>query len=860
MKNIKRIIIGLFIFVAFLFVFSGFNAKADPVATSSEIQVTGASVRTSGNAGIRFVGTVGSYDTTNVKAYGIAIAYGEQNVEDIILGATVGGKSILTATVNELDGEGKFYIVLYGVPEASYAQDVTARAYVILNDDSVVYSTASKTRNLAQVAIAAKNDGFGGGLIDTVVDNIEDNYKYITTTTTNEFVISDVYTLDYSYSNLKNLWAEFISDYNEATGATLTTAATASEFFNSFKIGTDASTATKVFPANCNAVKMFSGARMVKWGWILQYLKDHYEAIHIKNQADALLREDRTCVTVYDGKVLGGYRLEHLAASIWNFFNEGSATLSYNANKFPNGEASYSSVQWPKFDNSRAKRIGTSITLPLTAQSHTGYNLTGFSDASNSYSLGGSYILTSSNNVFKPVYTVISYSITYYSNSVLVDLNPATYNIETATFSLPTLEDNVDYCFAGWYNNPGFDGAAIDSIAVGSTGNKTFYACWVENTPTPVELTSAQISIIETKSPTMYVSNSFVGGKYIINGTTYNYSSGDVLFKTISAALAEATSSDVIYVLPGTYSEDLSLSTIGLTIIGNNVDINGNAARNTETTITGVVTITGAGTEFNGFNMSTTGRISIKANNVKISSLLSTYSGDKNTDFIMLQSTQSGTVVEKTKATFSSTSRFVACNSKDWVISNARVSDCTATGYKYATPKTNGSYVDGIKFQNISGTITINNNRLDGFDQFPVFLGSSANTATRIDIIDNHFSNGGNYQEVISIRASKATTYSNIIGNTFEGSRGIYVINIRGTITDGYSKIAYNKFLDTTTASIVTKYLTSATYSEAFIVDHNYFATAPTSSSVQTTKSITNTHSTTAELDTAYAAYKESLN
>ncbi|MBQ7275681.1 MAG: InlB B-repeat-containing protein [Bacilli bacterium] len=174
MKIVRRIIVFLFVLVCAFFAFANLNrASADPVTTSSEIQVLGAGVRTAGNAGIRFVGSVGSYDTTDVKAYGIAIAFGEVDVNDILLGETIGGKSVLTATDTELDGEGYFYIVLYGVPEASYAQDVTARAYVILNDDSVVYSTTATTRNLAEVAIKAKDEGESGGLIDIVTSAVK---------------------------------------------------------------------------------------------------------------------------------------------------------------------------------------------------------------------------------------------------------------------------------------------------------------------------------------------------------------------------------------------------------------------------------------------------------------------------------------------------------------------------------------------------------------------------------------------------------------------------------------------------------------------------------------------------------------
>ena len=259
--------------------FSGFNAKADPVATSSEIQVTGASVRTIGNAGIRFVGTVGSYDTTNVKAYGIAIAFGEQNVDDIVLGGTVGGKSVLTATDTSLDGEGKFYIVLYGVPEASYAQDVTARAYVVLNDDSVVYSTASKTRNLAQVAIQAKNDGFGGGLIDIVVDNIEDNYKAIRVNHFENLVSIGV---DEYEKDPFVLRREFIADFNSFANTSLTTSSNYTAYYNAMKSSAyNDVTDSKLY-------LFFKDAEMgTKWGWLVTYLNG-FNVTHLSNQIKAI--------------------------------------------------------------------------------------------------------------------------------------------------------------------------------------------------------------------------------------------------------------------------------------------------------------------------------------------------------------------------------------------------------------------------------------------------------------------------------------------------------------------------------------------------------------------------------------------
>ena len=57
--------------------------------------------------------------------------------------------------------------------------------------------------------------------------------------------------------------------------------------------------------------------------------------------------------------------------------------------------------------------------------------------------------------------------------------NPATYTIETSTITLqaPT---HTGYSFAGWYTRNDFSGAPVTEITQGSTGDKTFYAKWIE--------------------------------------------------------------------------------------------------------------------------------------------------------------------------------------------------------------------------------------------------------------------------------------------------------------------------------------------------------------------------------------------
>ncbi|GHT67642.1 hypothetical protein FACS189452_05740 [Bacteroidia bacterium] len=70
------------------------------------------------------------------------------------------------------------------------------------------------------------------------------------------------------------------------------------------------------------------------------------------------------------------------------------------------------------------------------------------------------------------------YSITYHLNSGTGASN-STYTIESAAITLPT-PSRANYTFAGWYDDAGFTGSAVTTIATGSTGNKAFYAKWLE--------------------------------------------------------------------------------------------------------------------------------------------------------------------------------------------------------------------------------------------------------------------------------------------------------------------------------------------------------------------------------------------
>ena len=78
-------------------------------------------------------------------------------------------------------------------------------------------------------------------------------------------------------------------------------------------------------------------------------------------------------------------------------------------------------------------------------------------------------------------FSIKNYTITYNLNGgTNTTSNPASYTVETETITLqdPTKEG---FLFAGWYTSSTFNGTAVTSITKGSTGDKTYYAKWIDS-------------------------------------------------------------------------------------------------------------------------------------------------------------------------------------------------------------------------------------------------------------------------------------------------------------------------------------------------------------------------------------------
>jgi len=92
------------------------------------------------------------------------------------------------------------------------------------------------------------------------------------------------------------------------------------------------------------------------------------------------------------------------------------------------------------------------------------------------------------------------YKVTLKDGSDVLD-NVTYYLCDVAT-TLPTLT-KTGYTFAGWYADEAFTGDAVTEIAVGSTGDKSYYAKWTPNTYT-VTLNANEGTVAEGKDVTSY--------------------------------------------------------------------------------------------------------------------------------------------------------------------------------------------------------------------------------------------------------------------------------------------------------------------------------------------------------------------
>ena len=466
--KLRRLFVIAITFVLLSLFAVSFKVAANAVETSELITVQGAQIRTTGNAGIRFVAKE-EYEGTNETAWGIILAYGEAEANDeFVIGGTVNGKAVLKGEVTSTK-EGVFTATLYNVPTDAYAQVVTARAYVV-DGDKVVYSQNVAVKSLAEVALKAKNDGNASELVANVVETMGQYKKYYTDALNRAFLSSAKFESDY-----RVLAKLFIADWNEMFETELTEdsflGGSSSDFYASAKSSKQADwTGSKL-------VTFFQDENMkAKWGWVLDLISDKSTNTFAKDQVTAIKTNVANADQWYYGAHLSSALMSLFAGSTQSSGYGGGLTTSADSTILPS-ISTYNKVIYADLANSEVVKVGSNINLPAEIAKDY-YDWKGY-QADTLYAANAEYIVTDNDILFVPTHTPTQYTVKFYDGAEELTTLELTYDIEDGDLALPTpTKDN--HVFDGWYADADCETEVVTKIAAGSNGNKVLYAKFTE--------------------------------------------------------------------------------------------------------------------------------------------------------------------------------------------------------------------------------------------------------------------------------------------------------------------------------------------------------------------------------------------
>lgn len=122
-------------------------------------------------------------------------------------------------------------------------------------------------------------------------------------------------------------------------------------------------------------------------------------------------------------------------------------------------------------------------TFQITATPEEGYEVDTWSVTGGTKTgTGNTITVNATNNSDVSItvkFKVKTYTITYHNIDGATHTNPASYTVETPTFTLQAPTKEL-YTFDGWYSDAEFTGEKVTTIAKGTTGNIELYAKWSE--------------------------------------------------------------------------------------------------------------------------------------------------------------------------------------------------------------------------------------------------------------------------------------------------------------------------------------------------------------------------------------------
>ncbi len=469
MKRIYKVIFVLM----FAFLFVGLSqAKADSAVTA----IDGASIRVKTETsaqGLRFYAELG--ESVKGNEHGFYLAYGKATVVDLENAlleagsgvASVNDKPVFRVTVPGVSAENRFSVVLTGIPEVGYFDEISVIPFVVQGANEVFVNEPVK-RSVAAVVLNMATNGQDVSKVEALESITKTDKKKVGLNADGDLEVSSG-VLELNHFNLREI---FIADWN-AKFKTDWVKLEAAEFWASAKVGlSDEKAANKDLTAS-NIYKFFKDdVYGPKWKWLLDYMEvEGAGNVHAARQAVALNGNGTNAEQQL-------WHADHLSYSIANFFNQKDETSGSPAVSFVDGSryeriADHNKSFYVDLNKYEFYDVGQSLVVPVAPAERAGYNFDGYKAGATNLNPGALHVI-GDDVVLKPVFVAINYTIKFYDGDDELSALAANYNIESnVTLPKPSVEGKA---FRGWYDNKQFSGDPIAKIDAGSMGNKVFYA------------------------------------------------------------------------------------------------------------------------------------------------------------------------------------------------------------------------------------------------------------------------------------------------------------------------------------------------------------------------------------------------
>ena len=151
----------------------------------------------------------------------------------------------------------------------------------------------------------------------------------------------------------------------------------------------------------------------------------------------------------------------------------GKVYAAYNGGEYKEGSAESGKV---------TQKDAPTHTYKIKAVPNNGYSFVKWNDDNtsaerNDIQVTAAEDVAAATLAFTATFQILTYTITLNPGEGRVEWTEKEYNVETETFALPVpSHSDASYQFVGWYEDPQFEGARVNSVPKGTFGNKTYYA------------------------------------------------------------------------------------------------------------------------------------------------------------------------------------------------------------------------------------------------------------------------------------------------------------------------------------------------------------------------------------------------